>query len=292
VDDGFSVRLRRAAWPAGVLLVVLSLAFPLDTGGSSLPGSPWDTWMPGLARADESSKPGRTGSRNRHIGFATAFYHNRFVDDVVSPVVYVGSSPRYELFYRSVNDTRLAAMSFAWTQRSHELLDSGGQEDRHLHRLDSYLLEAGYEYLRRVSRLEPGRTKVYVGGRVSVYGEDFRNTTDDVRETWLASISMALGAAAERKIRDRHMLAAHTYFALISRASRPKYSHEHIEGYNSSFMSLAGFTQLSILLSYEHRLSSKIGLRACLCLQHLRVDEPRRLRSVSQSLSLGATYAF
>jgi hypothetical protein len=248
--------------------------------------------MHGLARTEESSKPGSTGFRDRRIGFATAFYHNRFVDDVVSPVVYVGSSPRYELFYRSVNNSRLTAMSFAWTQRSHELLDSGGQDDLYLHRLDSYLLEAGYEYLRRISRLEPGRTKVYVGGRVSVYGEDFRSTTDDARETWLASLSMALGAAAERKVRDRHMLAARAYFALLSYASRPNYSHEHIEGYNFSFMPLTGLTQLSILVFYEHRLSAMVGLRACFCLQHLRVDEPRRLRSVSQSLSLGATYAF
>ena len=258
-------------------------------------------------------------ARPHTIGFNTALYHNRFIDDVISPVVYTSSSPLFEFSYRNMNDVRrhtgfvkfgfyTASLRDADTGDDFELLYPDGNVyslPRNLHQLDGSHFSAEYEYLRRISTLDRGRSAFHLGGRAGFYTDELSNIDywEDEFEwrmdkSWVYDFSLALAGEIDRRFRQSDRLSLHLRFNVLSLAYRPQHSSPIADGEardsfsdKYTWMSPADFMRWSAQLSYELWFRKSFGLEAYYRFQHQRVTEPRDLRYVSHTFSLGIKYA-
>lgn len=266
-----------------------------------------------------SEETGAKYVRTNVIGFNTALYHNRFIDDVISPVVYTSSSPMFEFSYRNMNDVQrhTGFIKFGFYTANLRDVDTGDDFEllypdgnvyllpRNLHQLDGSHFSAEYEYLRRISTLEQGRSAFHLGGRAGFYTDELSNIDywgDEFEwkryKSWVYDLSLALAGEIDRRFRESDRLSLHLRFTLLSLAYRPKYSSPiaNWEVGNSfpdeyAWMSPADFMRWSAQLSYELWLHKSFGLEAYYRFQHQRVTEPRDLRYVSHTFSLGIKYA-
>lgn len=273
-----------------------------------------------LAADDARSEEiGAKYTRTNTIGFNTALYHNRFIDDVITPVVYTSSSPLFEFSYRNTNDVRRHAGFISFGFYTAGLKDLAAGDDfellypegdvytlpRSLHQLDGSHFSAEYEYLRSISTLEQGKSAFHLGGRAGFYTDELSNIDhwgDEFEwrkdKTWLYDFSLALAGEIDRRFRESDRLSLCLRFTLLSLAYRPQYSSPivHREIANSfsdkyTWMFPADFMRWSAQLSYELWFHKSFGLEAYYRFQHQRVSEPRDLRHVSHTFSLGIKYA-
>lgn len=265
------------------------------------------------------AETGRKSSRSHKIGLAIALYHNRFLDDVISPVVYTSSSPLYECFYRNVNDVNrhtcslklafyTAGMRDDVAGDNFELFYSDGDVytyPRSLHQLDGSRVELEYDYLRRIFTFEQGKSAFHLGGSVGFYTEEISGIDRWSSElewrkvkTWLADFSLALEGKLERRLREYDRLSFDLHLTVISCVSRAPYYYPVTSSDNMdpskvkySGMFPNDFLRWSAQLSYELWLKESFGLEVYYRFQHQRAMEPRNLRYVSHTLSLGVIYA-
>lgn len=273
-----------------------------------------------LAANDARSEEiGAKYARPHAIGFNTAFYHNRFIDDMISPVVYTSSSPLFEFSYRNMNDARRHAgfIKFGFYTAGLKDLDAGDDFEflypdgnvytfpRSLHQLDGSHFGAEYEYLRRISTLDQGKSAFHLGGRAGFYTEELSNIDCWAYEfewkkykSWLYDFSLALAGEIDRRFRESDRLSLHLRFTLLSLAYRPQYSTpitnwEVGDSFSEKYtwMFPADLMRWSAQLSYELWFHKSFGLEAYYRFRHQRVTEPRDLRYVSHTFSLGIKYA-
>ena len=258
-------------------------------------------------------------ARPHTIGFNTALYHNRFIDDVISPVVYTSSSPLFEFSYRNTNNVRSHAgfIKFGFYTAALKDLDAGDDFEllypegsvytfpRNLHQLDGSHFSAEYEYLRSIFTLDQGKSAVHLGGRAGFYTDELSNIDHwgnefewKLSKSWLYDFSLALAGEIDRRFRESDRLSLCLRINLLSLAYRPQYSTPLTNGEiaNSfsdkyTWMSPADLMRWSAQLSYELWFHKSFGLEAYYRFQHQRVTEPRDLRHVSHTFSLGIKYA-
>lgn len=256
----------------------------------------------------------RKSYRPHNLGFATALYHIRFIDEIISPVVYTSSSPLFELFYRNINDVRrhtvFLAFAFYTTglrdadaNDNFEIFDSEGNVyvfPRSLHHLDGSHFELKYEYLGRIFTFEKGNSSFHLGGSIGFYAEEISNIDHwskykrRITKTWIADCSLALEGKLERRLRKYDRLSFDLDFTVLSFVSRAPYynpfgSRENVDPslFKYSWMSPVDFLRWSAQISYELWLHESFGLEAYYRFQHQRVNEPRDLSYLSHTLSLG-----
>ncbi len=258
-------------------------------------------------------------ARPHTIGFNTALYHNRFIDDVISPVVYTSSSPLFEFSYRNMNDVQrhtgfikfgfyTAGLRDVNTGEDFEFLYPDGDVyslPRNLHQLDGSHFSAEYEYLRRISTLDQGRSAFHLGGRAGFYTDELSNIDywgDEFEwrryKSWVYDFSLALAGEIDRRFRESDRLSLHLRFTVLSLAYRPQYSSpvasgEAVDSFIDKYtwMFPANFMRWSAQLSYELWLYKSFGMEVYYRFQHQQVTEPRDLRYVSHTFSLGIKYA-
>lgn len=253
------------------------------------------------------------------IGFNTGLYHNRFIDNIVSPVVYTNSSPLFEFSYCNMNNIRrhngyikfgfyTASLSDVDVEDNFEISGSDGSVytiPRSLHQLDGSLLEVEYEYLRRIFVWEQGKSAFHLGGSAEFYAEEFCGLDhwhDEFEwklvKTWVYDFSLALEGKLERRFRESDHLSVDLSFALISLVSRAPYyyavgSREDVSPFNVeySWMIPTDFMRWSAQFSYVFWLNKSLGLEAYYRFQYRQVTEPRDLKYISNTFSLGVKYA-
>lgn len=269
---------------------------------------------------------GESPSRRHFIGISTAFYHNRFIDDVMSPAVYTSSSPLYELYYHYHKSPIRTSISLKVAPYTARLRDFDGGDDmtligssgrpysfpRSLHRLDGTHLELEAAVSWHAYASERRRIAFDVGFSVGMYRDDVSATVyadydyKYTSETWLDDAALALQAGLERRFRRFDRLALDARFTVLTGASRPPYSFEvksdeetdgkdganndPAEEIDYSVMFPNTFLRWSAQLTYELKLGSRMGLEAYYRFQHQKVTEPRDLRYVSHMLGVGIEY--
>jgi hypothetical protein len=259
-------------------------------------------------------------SPSHSVGIAVALYHYRFIDDIISPVIYQSSSPFLELFYRNQTDVRRHTVVLAGTfytsrlrnvdtETDFEVVDSDGgiyTVSPSLRKLHGSHFEIGYEYLRRVYALERGIRGLYLGGSLFFHVDEISaiehwssqiNWESNI--TWSADFSLALGGQLEHRSRERDRLLINSFLTVLTMASRPPYYYPvsstadvYPEKLNYSWMPPTDFVRWSTQVSYELWFNKAIGMTVCYRFLHQCVSEPRELRSISHGASLGGTYAF
>ena len=263
---------------------------------------------------------GGTSPRRNTFGFAGALYHNRFIDDVISPVVYTSSSPLYELFYRYMSDVQRHTVSLKVAIYNSGLRDSGTEDSFEIYnskgipytyplsmyQLDGSQIGLEYAYSRRILTFEQGRSSLHLGGNAGFYtetlsgldrwGDEFEWTRV---KTWFKDFSIAFEGYLERRFRKYDRLSFGLHVAVISYVSRAPYyytvgSSDEVDpdDVEYSWMFPNDFLRWSSQLSYELWLSESFALDACYVFQHQRISEPRDLRYISHTLGLGVKYAF
>ena len=268
------------------------------------------------ARSEEN---GEKYARLHVAGFNTALYYNQFIDDVISPVVYTSSSPLFEFSYRNMNNVRRHAgfIKFGcytadlWDVATGDYIELSYPEGdvylfpRSLHQLDGSYFSAEYEYLRNISTLEKGKSAFHLGGRAGFYTEELSNIDHwgndfewSLDKSWLYDFSLALAGEIDRRFRESDRLSLCMRFTVLSLAYRPQYAspifseedeNSFLDDYTWMFPS--DLMRWSAQLSYELWLNKSFGLEAHYRFQHQRVTEPRDLRYVSHTFSLGIRYA-
>jgi len=260
----------------------------------------------------------------RHeIGSSAGIFNNSFIDDVISPVVYTGSSPIYEVFYRGVADEGWVILSLRYVSytaglrdvpsgNEFKLIDSEGEDyslPRSMNEMDGSRVEFRVGMMVRIARSQEGRTGLYLGGNLLVFGETMKNYDywsstmgweKDISQ--LSGLSLALTGKLNRRIRRADRLAIDLEFAVASIVERRQYYSPFgmAEDYDSDGniipethgMLFYDYLNWSVQFSYLFQLVGPLGLEASYCFRHQRVNEPRDLRYVSQSMSLGVIYAF
>lgn len=263
---------------------------------------------------------GGTSPRRNTIGLAGAFYHNRFIDDVISPVVYTSSSPLYELFYRYMSDVQRHNVSLKVAVYNSRLRDSGTEDSFEIYnskgilytyllsmqKLDGLRIGLEYAYSRRILTFEQGRSSFHLGGSAGYYTEELSGLDrwgDEFEwtrvKTWLWDFSIALEGYLERRFRKYDRLSFGLHIAVTSYVSRAPYyytvgSSDEVDydDVEYSWMFPNDFLRWSSQLSYELWLSESFALDACYVFQHQMINEPRDLRYISHTLGMGVKYAF
>ena len=262
---------------------------------------------------------GGTSPRRNTIGIAGALYHNRFIDDVISPVVYTSSSPLYELFWRYMSDVQRHNISLkvaiynsslrdSDTGDSFEIYNSKGTLYTYplsMHQMDGSRIGFEYAYSRRILTFEQGRSSLHLGGSAGFYtevlsgldrwGDEFEWTRI---KTWVRDFSIAFEGYLERRFRKYDRLSFGLHVAVISNVSRAPYNYtvgssDEVDprDVEYSWMFPNDFLSWSAQLSYELWLSELFALDASYVFQHQRTSEPRDLRYISHTLGLGVKYA-
>jgi hypothetical protein len=249
-----------------------------------------------------------------NIGFAGAYQDFRFVDEVISPVVYVSSSPYYELFYRGIKNKHrisgiIAFSAFTAVLRdappgaTMTILNRDGEPYsflRSLHESDGSRVVLGFEYLWQASTIAHRKIDFYVGGRFDMDATSFYSTDNwshdiatDADRSWSSDVSLSIGGLIERRFRSNDRLSLGSGITVFSLASRPPYYHP-LTSQSSTWAWLPPneFLRWSTMLSYEFWITRKIGMKTWYQFQYQRVTEPRDFRSVTHTLSLGGAYAF
>ena len=193
------------------------------------------------ATGAEIEDRGAQAHRPNILGFNVALYNNRFIDDVISPVVYAASSPLFEFSYRNENDVRghTARVEFGFYGAGLEDFDGndyfeipvvdGGVYNypRSLTNLDGTHFEAEYFYRRRALTFEKGKSSLHLGAGGQVLVEEITGTdywgaefSWERTKSWSYDLSFALGAGVERRMRKRDLLLLDLRFTAVSLASR------------------------------------------------------------------------
>ena len=263
---------------------------------------------------------GGTSPRRNTIGLAGALYHNRFIDDVISPVVYTSSSPLYELFYRYMSDVQRHNVSLKVAVYNSSLRDSNAEDSFEIYnskgilytyllsmqKLDGLRIGLEYAYSRRILTFEQGRSSFHLGGSAGYYTEELSGLDrwgDEFEwtrvKTWLWDFSIALEGYLERRFRKYDRLSFGLHIAVTSYVSRAPYyytvgSSDEVDydDVEYSWMFPNDFLRWSSQLSYELWLSESFALDACYVFQHQMINEPRDLRYISHTLGMGVKYAF
>ena len=236
---------------------------------------------------------GGTSPRRNTFGFTGALYHNRFIDDVISPVVYTSSSPLYELFYRYMSDVQRHTVSLKVAIYNSGLRDSGTEDSFEIYN------SKGIPYTYPLSMYQLGGSAGFYTENLSGldrWGDEFEWTRV---KTWFKDFSIAFEGYLERRFRKYDRLSFGLHVAVISYVSRAPYyytvgSSDEVDpdDVEYSWMFPNDFLRWSSQLSYELWLSESFALDACYVFQHQRISEPRDLRYISHTLGLGVKYAF
>jgi len=268
----------------------------------------------------QASTTGSDSSGRNNVGFAIAFYHFRFADEVISPVVYTSSSPFFDIFYRGIGDNNRLTFFLAFSLYTAALnppppgdefavFNSNGDADsftRSLHQARGSHVVLGGEYRGRVATFGDGNTSLHVGGSFEFGIDEFSGTDNwasgiswDRTRSWNADFSLSLGGLIERRFRESDRFSLDLSVTVLSLVSRPPYyypldSPSDISpgALQYSWLPPNEFLRWSARVSYEYWFTRSIGLMTYYRFQHQRVTEPRDLRSVSHTLSLGGAYAF
>ncbi len=256
--------------------------------------------------------------RPHELGIAAGLYHNRFIDDVISPVVYTASSPIYGLFYRFAGEVFRFTLSVSFVSYNAGLRDgvtgdylevfySDGDPysyPRSKHELSGHRVEVNCFGSTRVSSFQEGKAGLFLGFKFGIYSEPMKNIdrwgSDMVWEEDVSSLdglSAGLSGTLERRIRNFDRLSVDLDLTVLSFASRlpyytPFWTWDAVDpdkGYN--FMFPNEFLQWSTRLAYVFWLGDKLGFEAEYRFQHHRVTEPRSLRYISHTATLGFIYA-
>ncbi len=304
IGDPAQMKRRLISWAitaaAACIIVIISLTTTSATGA-------------------EIEDRGAQAHRPNILGFNVALYNNRFIDDVISPVVYAASSPLFEFSYRNENDVRghTARVEFGFYGAGLEDFDGndyfeipvvdGGVYNypRSLTNLDGTHFEAEYFYRRRALTFESGRSSLHLGAGGQFLVEEITGTdywsaefSWERTKSWSYDLSLALGAGVERRMRERDLLLLDLRFTAVSVASRaPAYCaisysvDPNFFDVDVSWMFPTEFFRWSATLSYELWMSDSFGVEAHYRFLNQRVSEYRALGYVSHTLSLGVRYA-
>jgi hypothetical protein len=260
--------------------------------------------------------------RSHEVGIAAGIFKNSFIDDVISPVIYTDSSPVFELFYRCVKEGGRAVLSLkyvSYTARMRdgipgdhfELLYSDGDTyslPRSMHEMDGSRFELNLGGLIRLASFQDGKAAFYLGGNMLYFFEKMKSYDywSESMGWWkdkseLSGFSIVMTGKLERRIRRIDRLSVDLNFSLASLVDRlPYYSPlariEDLDqnsnaGSNTFGMLFYDYLNWSAQLSYMFWFGEALGLEACYRFQHQRVTEPRHLRYVSHTMSLGVVYA-
>jgi len=274
------------------------------------------------ASALKSEEPFDERSRPHEIGMSAGIFNNSFVDDVISSVVYTASSPVYGVFYRLVADEARGFISLRYGSYTAQMRDGFSGDDflmfdsdgdtytypRSMHEMDGSRGELTAGVLVRVTGSQDGKTAFYLGGNMQIFMEsmksyDYWSKTKGIwrQKSELSGYSIIMTGKLERRIRrfDRLSLDLDlTIAALVERM--PYYSplarledldEDSNVSPNTYGMLFYDYLNWSAQVSYMFWMGEKFGLEACYVFRHQRVNEPRDLRYVSHTFSLGIIYA-
>lgn len=288
-----------------------------ETDGEVAPDS---TRVPLHAAETSNSKSTDTPAHPSAFALGGALYDIRFIDNVVSPVVYTSSPPLIELYgwhtSRTARHTAFLRLTiYTAGLRDH---DGGGEfvvQDpdggvysvpRHLHELKGSHFEVGYSYARQVATLGSPNVVLRLGGTAGYYSEEF-NSVDkfgndvelDRMRTWFGDFSIAVDGGLEGRLRQHDRLSLDTSVSVFSVVNRAPYytpiGAPLVGGDRNSEITVmipADFLRWTSRLAYELRLFERFGLISYYEFRFQRVTEPRELRAVTNIVSLAGFYAF
>lgn len=256
------------------------------------------------------------------VGLAAGIFDNSFVDDVISPVVYTASSPIYEALYRFVDEEARGAVSLKYVSYTaamrdgfpgddFELLDSDGDPysfPRSMHEMKGSRFEMYLDISKRVAAFHDGKTAFYLGGEMKIFFEsmksyDYWSSTMgwEKQKSELSGFSIIMTGKLERRIRRLDRLAIDLDFTLASLVERLPYyaplsrmedlDEDSNISPNTYGMLFYDYLDWSVQFSYMFWIWESLGLEASYRFRHQHVTEPRPLRYVSNTLSLGVIFA-
>lgn len=283
--------------PAVALIVVITLAAAAQS----------------LHAVEETDSTATPHARFWHSGgIAVAYYDHRFTDAVISPVVYSGSAPFIEMYYRGISDVHLIYIVLGLGKYTVNLRDgsTGGQFtvlDRNgdpytylgsLHELSGKRLVLAAEYLYRVRAFRSGRSGLHLGGRFDLDTEQYDGTNHwdsgtawEADWSWRTDASIGVSGLVDRRFRQHDRLAMGSNLTLLSYVYRPQYFHPfEASSRNSKWAPPWEFLRWTATVSCDLWTTEKFAVTTYYQFQYQRVTEPRDLRSVTNIFSFGVAY--